>query len=554
MIDAPSAGAAPADAPLAGLGPLRWPGLPTGPIGTVGAARLMAQGTFGATLDGIQEAATETYAEWFAAEIAARPTLQVPLLPAANSDPYVPWWTTAVKAQDQLRQRVSFALSEILVVSDQTASLVGKTRAAARYEDLLTEGAFGNFRDLLDRISRSIEMGLYLSYFKNTDDPAAGVHADENYAREIMQLFTVGLWMLNADGSQMRDAIGHPIPTYALSDVEGLARVFTGWGSNPVPPMDRAAAWLYSVDEMNPMVCYLDHHDLRAKTIIGGVVIPAGGTCESDLKIALDTLFAHPNVGPFIGKQLIERLVTSNPSPAYVRRVSAAFANDGHGVRGNLLAVVEAVLTDPEAVVAGSAAKLREPILAFTNLYRAFSASNMGDGSIGEGAVVETGYLKFDEQPMYSPSVFNFFRPDYELPGTSPPLVGPEFQITNESTVTRTLSQIVASSYQFLDSANQRHSGWQNYPTPLEPKESVLLHTSAWEPFASAPATLVDKLDLVFMAGEMSNAMKGTIVSYVAPISTIPQNPHAGATAVAAQRVIEATVLVVTSPQFAVQR
>jgi uncharacterized protein (DUF1800 family) len=535
-----------------------WPGLPSGPIGAIGASRLMEQGTFGATIDGINAATAQTYADWFGQQVAAPATLQAPLLPQANSDPYVPWWTTVVTAPDQLRQRLSFALSEILVLSDASSALNAQTQNVAVYEDILTGGAFGNFRDLLDTVSHSPTMGLYLSFFKNTDDPSAGVHADENYAREIMQLFTVGLWMLNPDGTQMLDSKGNPIPTYAQADVENLARAFTGWGSAPIPPdtIDTPTAWLYDLDAQSPMVCYPTHHDTTAKTIIGGVSIPAGGTCDSDLKIALDTLFQHPNAGPFLGKQLIERLVTSNPSPAYVGRVAAAFANDGTGARGNLLAVAEAVLTDPEAITAGTAAKLREPIIAFTNLYRAFSAADPSDGKIDEGQVVPQGFNNFAEAPMYSPTVFNFFRPDYQFPGplTSAGLVAPEFQIANENTVITTLSLFESFSYQFLDSTNQQHSGSYGFSTPINPNGSVLLHTAEWEHFASDAGSLADELNLVFMQGQMPDAMRTAIVDYVTPITSISQSPQAGPAAVAGQRVVEGTFLVVTSPQFAIQR
>jgi uncharacterized protein (DUF1800 family) len=331
-------------------GPSAFAGLPSGPIGTTGAARLLTQATFGPTLDGVQSTASETYAEWFAAQAAATPSLTLPLVPQGNSDRLIPWWTIAVNGPDQLRQRMALALSEILVVSSSAAVLVDESQGVSVYVDLLVQNAFGNFRDLLDAVSHSPAMGQYLTYFKSDKpNPATGSHADENYAREIMQLFTVGLVMLNQDGSQQTDSSGNPIPTYGLPEIENLARVFTGWASNPIPPhtLGDEDAWTYDLDYLHPMAPYDAHHDTGAKTILGGVTIPAGGTCESDLEAALDTLFNHPNVGPFIGRQLIQRLITSNPSPGYVSRVAAAFANDGHGVRGDMLAVFEAILTDP---------------------------------------------------------------------------------------------------------------------------------------------------------------------------------------------------------------
>lgn len=534
----------------AGSPPSGFTGLPPGPIGTTGAARLLTQGTFGVTLDGIQSVATQTYAQWFAAQASAPTTLTVGQIPQANSDRLVPWWTAAVNGPDQLRQRVAFALSEILVVSSSAAVLVDNNQAVAVYADQLVQGALGNFRDLLDTVSHSPAMGQYLTYFKNDKpNPSTGSHADENYAREIMQLFTVGLVMLHQDGSPQLDSSGNPIPTYGLPEIESLARVFTGWASNPIPPHTPGDenAWKYDVDYLHPMAPYDAHHDTGAKTIIGGVNIPAGGTCASDLKIALDTLFHHPNVGPFIGQQLIQRLVTSNPSPGYVSRVAAAFANDGHAVRGNLLAVVEAILTDPEARMAGVASKLREPVVRFTELYRAFSATDLaGDSKITEGQVVTyQGYINFAEAPYWSPTVFNFFTPQYMRPGplVAAGLASPEFQITDENTVILMTNQLEQSAFQYIDSAGHQQSGADNYTTATNPT-SVMLHTAAWEPFASDPGTLTDKLGLVFMAGQMPAAMRSSIVNYVSLIpSTSP-----------ARRVAEAAFLVTSSPQFSIQR
>jgi uncharacterized protein (DUF1800 family) len=530
-------------------GPTAFAGLPTGPIGTTGAARLLTQGTFGPTLDGIQSTASQTYAQWFSAQASAPPSLTLPLVPQTNSDRLVPWWTLAVNGHDQLRQRVAFALSEILVVSSSAASLVDQSQGVSVYVDLLVQNALGNFRDLLNAVTLSPAMGQYLTYFKSDKpDPATGSHADENYAREIMQLFTIGLVQLNPDGSQKTDGSGNPIPTYGLPEIENLARVFTGWGSNPLPPhtMGDENAWKYDVDFLHPMTPYEAHHDTGAKTIVGGVNIPAGGTCESDLKIALDTLFQHPNVGPFIGRRLIQRLVTSNPSPAYVGRVAAAFANDGHGVRGDMLAVIEAILTDPEARTAGTAAKLREPMIRFTELYRAFGATDLaGDGKISEGEVVTLALGTMDQSPYWAPTVFNFFTPDYSRPGPllAAGLATPEFAITNENTVVLMSNQIENSAYQYIDSSGAQHAGADDYTSATDPT-SVMLHTAEWEPFASEPGTLVDNLGLVFMAGQMPAAMRASIVQYV---GLIPASSPA-------QRVAEAAYLVAMSPQFSIQR
>jgi hypothetical protein len=276
------------------------------------------------------------------------------------------------------------------------------------------------------------------------------------------------------------------------------------------------------------------------------------------MKIALDTLFAHPNVGPFLGKQLIQRLVTSNPSPAYVGRVAAAFADDGHGTRGNLLAVVEAILTDPEARTAGTAAKLREPILRFTELYRAFAATDAGDSNIDD-YVVSLGYGVLDQEPFFSPTVFNFFRPDYLRPGPllTANLVAPEFQITNEYSSVEIANQLETSAYQYVDSSGTQYSGTDGYAMSTN-ATSVLLKTAEWEQYASDPGTLVDNLGLVFMEGAMPAAMRSTVVTFATGITGVgvnnDQDSTKGAVATAAQRVIDAAFAVVSSPQYLIQR
>lgn len=299
----------------------------------------------------------------------------------ANGGNWLPyWWSAVIRGNDPLRERMALALSEILVVSDQSAAIQVSSQTVPAYHDLLARNAFGNFRSLLEQITLSPAMGLYLNMLRSDrPDPLLGTHADQNYAREIMQLFTVGLVRLNLDGSVQKDAAGNGLPTYSQTDVENLARVFTGWGSAPTTHTG-AEAWTYDTNVLLPMVAYEAHHDSGSKTLLGGVTVPAGDTAAADLKIALDALFRHPNVGPFLGRQLIQCLVTSNPSPAYVQRVAAAFNDNGGGVRGDLQAVLKAILTDPEAVTppAGSAGKLREPLLRLAHLWLAFDAADAG--------------------------------------------------------------------------------------------------------------------------------------------------------------------------------
>jgi uncharacterized protein (DUF1800 family) len=384
-------------------------------------------------------------------------------------------------------------------------------------------------------------MGVYLTFFKNDlPNPATGVQADENYAREIMQLFTVGVWQLNPDGTPQLDGNGNPIPTYAQPDVTNLADVFTGWGG--------AGNWSSDEDLLDPMVCYPEHHDSSAKMIVGGVTIAAGGTCQADMATALDTLFNHPNTGPFISKQLIQRLVTSNPSPAYVARVAAVFANDGQGVRGDLLAVARAILTDPEAVTVGTSTgsgKLREPALRLTALWRAFSAAQ-SNGTITDG-VIGSAPTVFGENSLESPTVFNFFTPSYQRAGplSEAGLVVPEFQITNENTIVLTANALETQAYRFVSNNGAVQIGNDGVPGHSAPGASdMVLHTAAWEGYATNAGTLVTQLGLVFMPDQMSTAMYNTLVSYVDAIPvTSPAN-----------RVIEAASLLLDSPQYSVQR
>lgn len=461
------------------------------------------------------------------------------------------WWRNAVLGPDQLRQRMAFALSEIFVISAAADGATGGSVNQASYYDVLVNNALGNYRQLLEKVTLQPEMGLYLNLWKNDKpNPATGVHADQNYAREVMQLFSVGLVKLNLDGSVQKDGSGNPIAAYGQPEVEAMANTLTGWASKPAGHSGDQA-WQYDQDYVNPMVSYDSHHDTSAKTLIGGVTVPAGGTTVADLKIALDALFNHPNVGPFIGKQLIQRLVTSNPSPGYIQRVAAVFNNNGAGVRGDLLAVARAILTDAEAASPGGGGygKLREPILRMTHLWRAFNAAD-SSGAIGEYGIVNNAINLFAEQPLEAPSVFNFFVPDYLRAGplSNAGLVAPEFQITNENTAVLAANQIQRQAYQFVDSSGKKYFSPYGYDeTGTLGSSSVLLKTSAWEAYAADPAGLVDQLNLVFMQGAMPSAMKSSLINYVAAIPSSDPSYRAF-------RAVEAAELIINSPQYAVQR
>jgi uncharacterized protein (DUF1800 family) len=349
----------------------------------------------------------------------------------AGFDPVM--WRQLIASPDQLRARVGMALLDFLVVGIDGVNVPWRQFAVAAYVDLLLDNAFGNFRTLLQAISTNVAMGYYLTFAGNRKaNPATGSVPDENYARELMQLFTIGLVKLNPDGSVQTNA-GAPVETYAQDDITGLARVFTGWNianaDNTTPDRMRL-----------PMTNTASLHETGVKTFLG-TTIPAGIAGPQSLTLALDAIFAHQNVAPFVCKQLIQHLVTSNPPPAYVARVAAVFANNGAGVRGDLKAVVRAILTDVEArsdAIAGtaSAGKLREPIMRLTGWARAFGATSpSGAWPIGDTSSTSN---RLGQSPGRSPSVFNFFRPGYTPPNSAiatAGLVAPEFQITNEPSV-----------------------------------------------------------------------------------------------------------------------
>jgi uncharacterized protein (DUF1800 family) len=521
-------------------------------MGSEAAVRLLTQGTFGPTRATIAAASKQNYGEWFAEQLAQPASLTLPWVQADAGVAFGrPWWTHAVMAKDQLRQRVAFAWSEIFVVSAAPDAVTGPTLNQAAFYDILIRQGLGNFRTLLEQVTLNPEMGLFLNMWRNNKaNPDTGVHADQNYAREVMQLFSIGLVELNLDGTVRTDAQGKPIPTYGQPEVEAMANVLTGWASNPVNRTGEQA-WLYDNDVVNPMVPYENHHDVGSKRLVGGVMVPAGGSAAADLKIALDALFQHANVGPFIGRQLIQRLVTSSPSTAYVRRVASVFNDNGQGVRGDLLAVVRAILTDVEAVAAGGATggKLKEPTLRLTHVWRAFDAAD-SHGTINEYQIVKEARLYFAQQPLRSPSVFNFFVPDYIRAGAlaKAGLVTPEFQIANENFSVKTANMLMRLCYRYEDSSGRLSYMPNGYDESgsLTP-DSVILKTAEWEPLAASPEALIDELNLVFMMGRMPAPMKQSLVAYVADIPDSEQG-------YLAQRVIEATSLVINAPQCAVQR
>jgi uncharacterized protein (DUF1800 family) len=503
------------------------------------ASRFLAQASMGATADEIARVQALGYEGWLDDQFAMAPSTSrwdwmvskgYDAATYRNTetgfDPAA--WRKLIASPDTLRQRVTLALSEIAVAAID--GLVGggwRAFSAAAYLDLLEANAFGNYRTLLQQVSTSAPMGEFLTFRGNAKANAkTGSMPDENYAREVMQLFTIGLVMLNADGTPQLTG-GGTQETYTQDDISGLARVFTGWdwdlagGDTSTPAFKR-----------RPMAQVATRHELGAKTFLG-TTIPAGTDGVQSLALALDAIFAHRNVAPFIGRQLIQRLVCSNPSPGYVTRVARVFDDDGSGVKGNLRAVLKAILLDDEARGSASLSdahfgKLREPMLRFVAWARAFKASSPSDAwAIGNTSDPAT---RLGQSPLRSPSVFNFFRPGYVPPNTgiaSASLVAPEFQITNESTVVGYLN--------YLQRAITSGIG------------DVKADTSALMPLADDAGALVDELGVLLAAGQLSADTRQTLVGAVGGMA-------AGTDTARQNRINAATLLVMASPEFIVQK
>lgn len=439
------------------------------------------------------------------------------------------WFRHAVTAPDQLRQRVAFALSEIFVVSDVGSGI--PTNAMAVYYDILVRNAFGNFRDILERVTLSPAMGRYLSMLHNQKaNRKLGIRADENYAREVMQLFTIGLVQLSPSGVPLLQG-GNTIPTYSQTDVENSAKTLTGWSFGNSWSFFDGDDWRIG---MKPFEGY---HDRTLKTILDNIVIPEKGLAAADLKILLDTLFNHPNVGPFIGRRLIQRLVTSNPSPDYIRRVARKFDDNGKGVRGDMKAVIKAVLLDPEALEGTRAnvnfGKLREPLLVLTHLWRAFDAHSADgtiryyypDSSIGQA-------------PLSAPSVFNFFRPDFAPSGTikNKGVFAPEFQLVNDANNTRFYNELFGLIH------------WRYKGNPYTNPFDILININNLKTRARSPTDLVAYLNLILTGNKLPADVKTVLINYVRSIAYISY-PEKGV-----NRALEALYLVMSSPHYLIQR
>ncbi len=520
------------------------------------ASRVLQQTTFGPRPDEIDALARSDFNSWLSAQFETRQTLflndiepeHLKLEKGKNLNQelfFRTFWKHAATAPDQLRQRMAFALSEIFVISFE-GMLDVKIRGVASYWDMLGRNAFGDFRTLLDEVSRHPMMGIYLSHLKNQkEDPAKGRVPDENFAREVMQLFSIGLYELNIDGTlKLRD--GKPIETYDNEDITGLAKVFTGfsYGGPGLTDPHFHNQGLEPRWDILPMKGYPKFHSANQKSFLGTIIKPqAISDPEGDLKNAIDRLFNHPNVGPFFGKQLIQRLVTSNPSPAYVKRVALAFNDNGVGVRGDMQAVIRAVLLDPEARQSNSdnSGKLREPVLRLSQWMRAFNArSASGDFLIGN---TDNPGFSLGQSPLRSPTVFNFYRPGYVPPGTAMARanqVAPEMQIVSESSVAGYANFIQTT----IEAGVGRAEGG---------KRDVQADYSTQLPLADSPEISVDALDLLLTGKRLSVASRTRIVDAVTAIS-LPANKPANAEAAKRNRVRLAALLIMVSPDYLVQK
>lgn len=452
-------------------------------------------------------------------------------------------WNQLITGPDPFRKRAALALSEFFVVSLNGVSATWVSHIMAHYWDTLCRHALGNYRDLLEAITLNVGMGYYLNTKGNLKENTAGRQPDENYAREVMQLFSIGLVMLNPDGTPQLDASNNPVETYTASDVSNLARVFTGYDvdtSQNVNTVIDGRTISSTHFARLPMKQVGNNHSTLAATFLG-TTIAANTPAPAALQTALDTLFNHPNTAPFFCKQMIQRLVTSNPSPAYVQRVAAKFINNGAGVRGDLAYVFAAILMDDEArgpagLSAPEYGKLREPMVRLVQWARTFGVtSTSGTWKIDD---LSDAGRRLSQSPLRSPSVFNYFRPGYVMPGTSLTAgkVTPEFQLVNESSVGGYLNFMMS----VISSGVGSPSGDMKAAYTAE----IALATS---PSAASPGDLVNRLNLLLCAGQLSGANVSTITAAVGTMASASADNKRN-------RVCAAVLLIMACAQYLIQK
>ena len=535
------------------------------------AARFLTQATFGPTPADIARLTALGYDAWIEEQLAKAPTLGAPVVEqvvnartaaaqsVSQSQRIQRWYWQAAYAPDQLRQRMAWALSQIFVISDQSSAISQYVVPMAGYQDMLARDAFATYRALLGDVTWHPMMGRYLSSFRN-QKPGATTSPDENYAREVMQLFSIGLILRDMDFSPILDN-GVEIPTYDQTTITHTAKVFTGftWSDAPLDPPNFNGGGLTFAAQYAPMQCFgTEHfpasgsgsnnmrHDITgddgttatSKTVVGGVTIPPNQTCAQEVGDELDILAAHPNVAPFVSRQLIQRFVTSNPSPQYIGRVAQVFDAPG----ANLGDVVKAILMDDEARHPPALAsddhygKLREPILRLTAMWRAFNAQAQPPDAYGEVKMSagSSQTSSFGQGPLESPTVFNFYEPDYQQPGpfADHDRYSPELQILSEASAYSTAN----AYYNFSAKAYQ---GMSNPPT-----DRPLIDLSALTANSTNPAAMVATIDKSLLYGTMSASMKATLTGMLTNLN--------GASA--AEKAWSAIYVTMLSPEFATQR
>jgi uncharacterized protein (DUF1800 family) len=519
------------------------PPLPGGTPTAEDAARFLLQATYGPRPGEVEILQQKGFARWLDEQFALPVTSHLAYyeqLAGAGEEPATglvreSFFDQAVNGPDQLRQRVAFALSELVVVSDRDADVRNNPVSLASYLDLLTQHAFGNFRELLEAVTLSPTMGVYLDMAGSSRTiPDLGLNPNENYAREILQLFSIGLYALHPDGTLRLDTDNQPIPTYDQEVVKALSRAFTGWTLGGQDQRDPRRFFRPERNFRVPMEPWAAFHDTGEKLLLDGAVLPAGQSAQADLEQAHDVIFQHPNVGPFFCRFLIQRLVTSNPSPAYVYRCGQAFENNGAGVRGDLKAVLRAVLLDYEARAAEVAARpdaghLREPMVRLVGLLRAVDAEPRNGRWRSLGSL-DRPSRNSGQIPLRAPTVFNFFESTFALPGeiAQAGLVSPEFQIATETTV------IGAANFALtLLGATGQNRLFRFDLAPFKP------------PQAPNDEALLDRIDLLFFAGAMSDATRGLLSAALAD----PDFPTP-----ADQRVLTLLWLASLAPESVVQK
>ena len=540
--------------------------LSAAPATAADAARFLIQSTFGPTDASIADFTSGTVDAWFASQSsasslsfldwvnrrdaainAADPLGKARAGPAQVQEAF---FAAAITSPDQLRQRMAFALSQIFVISFTGTSITARIGGA--YYDLLLKYSFGNYFDLLKAVTLSGGMGMYLNIIGNQaadNDPSR--HPDENYGREVMQLMSIGLFQLNMDGSQVLSN-GQPVSAYTHNDIAALAQVFTGLGWYAKTQSSKTFSSPPAGSDILPLAPYPQYHSKLAKTVLG-TTLPAYVSGDllayqaAELDAALKVLFNHQNVPPFIALRLIQRFVTSNPSSAYVKRVATVFANNGTGVRGDLLATIKAVLTDTEArsltnVTAPDFGKLREPVIRLTNWARAFGAQSTSGDFLGAGNFGAPTSL--NQEPLAASSVFNFWSPFYAQPDSkiaAKGLVAPEFQAVDVLSTAGYINTILSYT---------QNGGWGSDVKTSYPAESALAPTAT----SLVPATaLADRLNRLLCGGQMSTTLYNLIVSVINSTTTTSTTASVVASA-NLNRIRNAISLTMVSTDYIVQR